>query len=63
MLNRRNVLQKCLALGSVSIASRFSAKEMLAAFQEHEIQHRNPTPPNTLGPFYKRLTPVNDVLR
>jgi protocatechuate 3,4-dioxygenase beta subunit len=54
MLNRRDVLQKCVVLGSVSIASRFSAKEMLAAFQEHETQHRKPTPPNTL--------PITDVL-
>jgi hypothetical protein len=54
MLNRRDVLQKCVALGSVSTASRFSAKEMLAAFQEHETQHRKPTPPNTL--------PITDVL-
>jgi len=61
MLNRRDVLQKCVALGSVSITSRFSAKEILAAFQEHETQHK-PTP-NTLGPFYKRLTPINDLLR
>jgi hypothetical protein len=47
MLNRRDVLQKCVA----------------AAFQEHESQYSKPTPPNTLGPFFKRLTPVNDGLR
>jgi protocatechuate 3,4-dioxygenase beta subunit len=63
MLNRRDVLQKCIALGAVSIASQFSAEEMLAAFQESEKQLRKPTPANTMGPFYKRLVPVNDVLR
>jgi protocatechuate 3,4-dioxygenase beta subunit len=63
MLTRRDVLQKCVALGSVVIASHFSPEAMLAAFQDREKQVRKPTPPNALGPFYKRLTPVNDVLR
>jgi protocatechuate 3,4-dioxygenase beta subunit len=36
---------------------------MLAAFRDQEKQIRKPTPPNTLGPFYKRLTPVNANLR
>jgi protocatechuate 3,4-dioxygenase beta subunit len=36
---------------------------MLAAFQEGEKQLHKSTPPNPLGPFYKRLTPVNNILR
>jgi len=63
MLTRRDVLQKCVALGSVVIASQFSPEAMLAAFQDHEKQVRKPTPPNALGPFYKRLTPANNMLR
>jgi protocatechuate 3,4-dioxygenase beta subunit len=63
MLTRRDVLRKCVALGSVVIASHFSPETMLAAFQDREKQVRKPTPPNPLGPFYKRLSPVNDVLR
>ncbi len=63
MLTRRDVLQKCVALGSVVIASHFSPEAMLAAFQDREKQVRKPTPPNVLGPFYKRLTPVNNMLR
>src|SRR5689334_14132040 len=63
MLTRREILQKCLALGSISIAYQASPEGLLAAFQDHENQIRKPTPPNTLGPFYKRLAPVNDVLR
>ena len=63
MLTRRDILQKCVALGSVLIASQVSAEGMLAALQEHEKQLRKPTPPNTLGPMYKRLTPVNNMLR
>jgi hypothetical protein len=35
----------------------------IAAFQDREKQVRKPTPPNVLGPFYKRLTPVNNMLR
>lgn len=63
MLTRRDILQKCAALGSVIIASQACPEGMLRAFQEHEKQIRKPTPPNALGPFYKRLAPVNDVLR
>jgi len=63
MLTRRDLLQKCVALGSVVIASQFSTEAMLAAFQDREKQVRKPTPQNTLGPFYKRLTPVNNMLR
>ena len=63
MLTRRDLLQKCVALGSVVITSQFSPEAMLAAFQDREKQVRKPTPQNTLGPFYKRLTPVNNMLR
>jgi len=63
MLTRRDVLHKGVALGSVVIASQFSPEAMLAAFQEREKEFRKPTPSNTLGPFYKRLTPVNASLR
>jgi hypothetical protein len=57
MLIRRAVLEKCVALGSVTIASESLADPMLAAFEEHESQRHKPTPPNQLGPFYKRLAP------
>src|SRR5580704_7288471 len=63
MQTRREVLQKCVALGSLVIASSFSHESMLAAFQEGEKQLHKSTPPNPLGPFYKRLTPVNNILR
>jgi protocatechuate 3,4-dioxygenase beta subunit len=63
MLTRRDILQKCVALGSVVIAPHFCPEAMLAAFQEREKQVRKPTPPDVLGPFYKRLTPMNNMLR
>lgn len=63
MLTRRAILHKCLAFGSLSVASSFSAEVMFAAFQEREHQPRKPTPPNTLGPYYKRLAPATEALR
>jgi protocatechuate 3,4-dioxygenase beta subunit len=63
MLNRRSILQKCAALGSVTVASQCCADAMLEAFQTRENQPRKPTPPNPLGPFYKRLAPINGMLR
>jgi protocatechuate 3,4-dioxygenase beta subunit len=63
MLTRRAILRKCLALGSLTVASCFSAEAMFAAFQERENQPRNPTPPNSLGPYYKRLAPATEALR
>ena len=63
MQTRREVLQKCVALGSLVVTSGFSHESMLAAFQDGEKLLHKPTPPNPLGPFYKRLTPVNNILR
>jgi protocatechuate 3,4-dioxygenase beta subunit len=63
MLTRRDILEKCVGLGSIQIVSRSSPEGMLAAFQDQEKQIRKPTPPNTLGPFYKRLAPLNANLR
>ena len=63
MLTRRAILEKCLALGSVTIACGFSPEAMLLAFQEREKQVRKPTPPNALGPFYKKLAPQTGMLR
>ncbi len=47
--NRREVLQKCLALGSVTLTTAHGSEAMLLAFEEKEL--RRPTPPNELGPF------------
>jgi protocatechuate 3,4-dioxygenase beta subunit len=63
MFTRRAILHNCLALGSLTVASSFSAEAMFAAFQGREKETRKPTPPNTLGPFYKRLAPTTGTLR
>ena len=60
-LNRREVLQKCLALGSLTIAVSHSSAAMLLALEEKE-SHK-PTPPNELGPFYKKRAPETAMLR
>ena len=60
-LSRREILQNCLALGSVAVLSSHTAGEMLAAFKEKEL--RKPTPPNELGPFYKKRAPETATLR
>jgi protocatechuate 3,4-dioxygenase beta subunit len=63
MLSRRAILQKCVALGSVTMASYSFPEAMFLAFQERENQLRKPTPPNALGPFYKRQAPLTHLLR
>jgi protocatechuate 3,4-dioxygenase beta subunit len=62
-LTRREILEKCIALGTVAIASSHSAGAMAAAFAEQEKRPRKPTPPNDLGPFYKKHAPQTAVLR
>ena len=54
-LSRREILQKSVALGSLVIASSHAPSVLLFALEQKEL--RKPTPPNELGPFYKRLAP------
>lgn len=59
--NRREVLQRCLALGSLTLVGSNASAAMLLAFQEKEI--RKPTPSGELGPFYKKRAPEVSMLR
>ena len=59
--SRREILQKSLALGTLVIASSHGPSAMLHALEQSE--ERKPTPPNDLGPFYKRLAPETTSLR
>jgi len=59
--NRREILQKCLALGSLTLTGSNAGAAMLLAFQEKEV--RKPTPPGELGPFYKKRAPEGSMLR
>ena len=60
-LSRREILQKCLALGSLTLMASHRSAAMLLAFAEKEV--RKPTPPNELGPFYKKRAPATALLR
>ncbi len=60
---RREILEKCVGLGVVTLASSFSPITMLSAFAEQESRHRKATPPNEIGPFYKKRAPQTASLR
>ena len=60
-LSRREILQKCLELGSVTLMASHGSAAMLLAFEEKEL--RKPTPANELGPFYKKRAPETAMLR
>jgi len=62
-VTRREVLQQCMALGSVAVLSAYAPAAMLAAFEEREKRALKPTPPNELGPFYKKRAPRTEMLR
>ncbi|MBZ5571210.1 MAG: hypothetical protein LAO09_04945 [Acidobacteriia bacterium] len=62
-LSRREVLERCFALGTLTIASQVSPSLVLEAFAQSGTQYRKPTPPNELGPFYKRKAPGSAMLR
>jgi protocatechuate 3,4-dioxygenase beta subunit len=62
-LTRREALQKCAALGTLTLAPSLSLADALLTWEEQERKSRQPTPWNELGPFYKRLAPDTRVLR
>jgi protocatechuate 3,4-dioxygenase beta subunit len=62
-LTRREILEKCISLGSVAVVSSFPVTAMLNAFGQLEARYRKPTPPNEIGPFYKKRAPETTMLR
>jgi protocatechuate 3,4-dioxygenase beta subunit len=62
-VTRRDVLQKCLALGGVTVASGLSPSAMLEAWMQQEGAPLRATPVNEIGPFYKKKAPDDRVLR
>jgi protocatechuate 3,4-dioxygenase beta subunit len=62
-LTRREIMEKGIALGSVAIVSSFPAFAMVNAFEQLEARRRKPTPPNEIGPFYKKRAPETTMLR
>jgi len=59
--SRRAILGNCLA--SAAMLSSPLALGIAEAFAQREPQHRRPTPPNEIGPFYKKGAPKNTMLR
>ncbi len=62
-LSRRDILEKSLALGAVTVVSAFSPSALLDAWARQEERARRATPTNALGPFYKKQAPENRFLR
>lgn len=60
-LSRRELIEACLAGGVLAIAPPLGAEALAALWEEQEP--RAPTPPNALGPFYKKRAPRAEVLR
>lgn len=60
-LSRRELLEKGAALGVVVTASALPMRTIAALWDKHEA--RRATPPNQLGPFYKKRSPEGRMLR
>jgi protocatechuate 3,4-dioxygenase beta subunit len=58
---RRDLLEKCLALGGLSVVSGLSPSLVIEAWAREEA--RSATPVNPLGPFYKKSAPETRTLR
>ncbi len=58
---RREILEKCVALGAVTLATSASLSSIARAWDAAE--KKQPTPFCELGPFYKRGAPQGSMLR
>jgi protocatechuate 3,4-dioxygenase beta subunit len=62
-LSRRDLLEKAFALGGLTVASTFAPSMLLDAWAQQAQNTRKPTPPNELGPFYKKRAPEKGNMR
>src|SRR5262252_8235143 len=62
ILSRRELLERCAALGAITIASSLPVSAIATAWDTAE-KKRTPTPFCELGPFYKREAPHTSTLR
>ena len=60
-MHRRELLERCLALGTLTLAGPLGMEGVARAFAASE--RRAPTPFCELGPFYKRKAPSSPKLR
>ncbi len=61
-LSRRDLLEKCAAAGLLILAPPLRAYELAPHLEEGALAPRKPTPPNVLGPFYKKRAPLTGKL-
>ncbi len=59
-LSRRDLLERCAVFGALVLP--VSDIESVSAFWD-QADVRKPTPPNALGPFYKKQAPATRMLR
>lgn len=62
-LGRRELLEKCMALGVVTSTANLLPSTIAEGWAQSESRSRTPTPMAELGPFYKRLAPATHTLR
>ncbi len=62
-LRRREFLETCIVRGLLVGAAASSQVHLLAAWEEARAKARKPTPPEDLGPFYKKGAPNTANLR
>src|SRR2546427_10501274 len=60
-LNRRELIEKCAALGVVVTATTLPISAIARIWDKSEVHHA--TPPNAFGPFYKKHSPQGRELR
>ena len=60
-LSRRDLFERCAAVGALVTLPTLSLESVSAYWNQAEV--RKPTPPNELGPFYKKRAPDTRVLR
>jgi len=60
-LNRRQLIEKCAALGVVVTATSLPISAIARIWDDSQMRH--PTPPNAFGPFYKKHSPKAKDLR
>jgi|KBSMisStaDraftv2_1062788.scaffolds.fasta_scaffold1020847_1 protocatechuate 3,4-dioxygenase beta subunit len=62
ILSRRELLERCAALGAVTLASSLPVAAIASVWDAAE-NNRQPTPFCELGPFYKREAPHTSMMR
>jgi protocatechuate 3,4-dioxygenase beta subunit len=62
ILSRRELLERCAALGAITLASSLPVSAIAETWDDAE-KKRQPTPFCELGPFYKREAPHTTMLR